>query len=308
MMTATLSIKSPMSSDSITKITSFSFYKEAYTPFTRLTVEFIVHSAVPESAQMAWFYVNGFHIHQGYIDTFRMTEVGGVRRGVITSRGFTSQFLQNQLTPGLYTGLSLNDLMDNYMQLPYVTHEDCGTQSYIFVKSGSTQWDGIVNIAFKVYGKHPYIRGTNRVMVSRDSSAQTFSYETESLLSQGAERDTRSLVYYWSMEDIQGGYGSYTLTEPDALDNYIYRSRYFELDNRFLYEPQRALDFRDKMAMRGWKNSFFSYSGYRGEDLFDRVSVGNAEKDITSVRITGGRNGITTMIGMYTDKFTQLRS
>ena len=105
------------------------------------------------------------------------------------------------------------------------------------------------------------------------------------------------------MADMQGQHGSYTLSEPAAYDNYIYRSRYFELDRRFLYEPQKAVEFRDKMAVRGWKNSFLTYSGYRGEDLFDTASVGGAAKDITSVRITGNRNGIITEIGMYSDKF-----
>ena len=78
-----------------------------------------------------------------------------------------------------------------------------------------------------------------------------------------------------------------------------------ELDRRFLYEPQRALEFRDKMAMRGWKRSFFTYRGYRGEDLFDRAQVGEVTRDITSVRINGGRNGIITEIGMYSDKFVE---
>ncbi|MCQ2490281.1 MAG: hypothetical protein MJ079_01655 [Ruminococcus sp.] len=302
-MTATLTIKSPNASDVVFRVLSFTFSKDAYTPFTRLTAEFEAHTAVPETAQMAWFTVNGFLIHQGYIDTFRITESGGFRRGVITSRGFTSQYLQNQLAPGLYTNMSLNDLMDSYMQLPYVTHEDCDTESYIYVANGSTQWDGIVNIAFKVYGKHPYIRGTNCVMVNRDSSADSFDYSAEDILSQGSERDTRSLVYFWSMEDMQQQHGSYTLTEPDAYYNYIRRSRYFELDRRFLYEPQKALEFRNKMAMRGWKNSFFTYSGYRGEDLFDTAVLGGTSKDITSVRIAGSRSGIITEIGMYSDKF-----
>lgn len=302
-MTATLSILSPNASDAVFKVLAFSFVKDAYTPFTRLTVEFEAHTAVPETAQMARFYVNGHYIHNGYIDTFRITESGGFRRGVLTSRGFTSQYLQNQLEPGLYTNMSLNDLMGDYMQLPYVTHEDCGTASYIFVKNGSTQWDGIVNIAFKVYGRHPYIRGANCVMVNAPTSPQSFAYSEADMLSRGSERDTRSLVYFWSMEDMQGQHGSYTLSEPAAYDNYIYRSRYFELDRRFLYDPQKALEFRDKMAMRGWKKSFLTYSGYRGEDLFDSASIGNVTKDITSVRITGNRSGIITEIGMYSDKF-----
>ena len=205
------------------------------------------------------------------------------------------------------TGTSLGCFADAFLDsmLTYVTHEDSGTSSYIFVKNGSTQWDGIVNIAYKVYGKHPYIRGTNCVMVNRDSSAQTFAYAEASLLSRGSERDTRGLVYFWSMENMHGEYGDYTLTDSDAYDSYIRRCRYFELDRRFLYEPQRALEFRDKMAMRGWRRSFFTYRGYRGEDLFDRAQVGEVARDITSVRISGGRNGIITEIGMYSDKFVE---
>jgi hypothetical protein len=193
--------------------------------------------------------------------------------------------------------------MNDYVLPSYVTHESCTDTSYIYVKPGSTLWDGIVNIAFKLYGKHPYVRGDNRIMINRSPSAQTFTYDRSSLLSEGGEREQRELIYSWNMADIDGSYNTFVLTNMDAWNALLHRSRYFELDRRFLYDPQKALEFRDKMAMRGWKNSFITYSGYRGEDLFDSASLSGTVKDITAVTITGSSRGVMTRIGMYTDKF-----
>ena len=289
--------------DEVYDITAFSFSKDIYTPYTTLNIEYIAGNVAAQEGRMAWLYLDGSLVHRGYIDTFRVREINGIKHGYITSRGFTSQFMQNQLETGLHTNVSLNDILSGHILLPYVTHEYCADTSYIYVKPGSTLWDGAVNISFKLYGKHPYVRGANHLMINRPSSEQTFTYERSSLLSEGGERDQREIAYSWNMADIDGTYGTYVLTDSDAWNAYLLRNRYFELDRRFLYDPQKALEFRDKMAMRGWKNSFISYSGYRGEDLFDKASLSSSVKDITSVKVIGSSKGVTTQIGMYRDRF-----
>ena len=73
---------------------------------------------------------------------------------------------------------------------------------------------------------------------------------------------------------------------------------------RFLYAPQQALVFRDKYDFRGRVRDFCSYSGYRGEDLYDLVSFGSVTAGrIGSLSVKGSRKGIFTEVGVYTDKF-----
>lgn len=290
----------------ISTILSFSFYKEAYTPYTRISAVFEAGEIPPSDASEVCLYMDGRPIHHGYADVYRVTTENGIKKGYVTSRGFTSLLLQNQLEPGLYTNISIDSLMGGYINVPYVVHEQSGDTSYIYVKSGSSMWDGIVNLSHKLYGKYPYIRNENSVMIHRDSAVKSLVYKNEQLLSKGSELDTRTMASYWSMEDIDGGYGSYTYTETEAQIRSIVRERYIELDKRFLYDPQSAVDYRDKIAMRGWKKKFLTYSGYRGEDLFDYAIVDNIRYDITSIKITGNEKGIVTGIGMYSDKFVPL--
>ena len=306
-MTAVITIKNIYGvREIITNILSFTFYKEVYTPYTRITAVFEAGDIAPSVTSEVCLYIDGKAIHHGYADVYRVTTENGIKKGYVTSRGFTSLLLQNQLEPGLYKNISIDSLMNNYVNIPYVIHEMNSDSSYIYVKSGSSMWDGIVNIAYKLYGRYPYIRNENRVMINRDAAVQTFMYENKELLSKGSELDTRTIASYWSMEDINGNYGGFTFTEPEAKERNIIRERYFDLDRRFLNDLQTAVEYRDKIAMRGWKKKFLTYSGYRGEDLFDYAVTDETKNDITSIKITGSEKGVITEIGMYSDKFVPM--
>ncbi len=302
-MTTGIILFSSRNSEEITDVLEFSFVKEVYTPYTEMTVTFAANNISPADAKRVELWVNGHKIHNGFIDTFRLVRENGIRKGYIRSRGFTAQYTENQLVPGLYTNVSLDSLMSDYVTVPYVTHESNTSESYIFVKTGSNIWDGIVNVVYKVTGKYPYIRDTNCIMFSRSASAKVVDYTNANLLSEGTESDTRRAASFFSMADINGQYGSYTVSESMATDRNIVRERYFELDRRFLYAPQEAVEFRDKMSVRGIQNRFVSYCGYDGEDLLDVARFGEDTKDITSVRITGKSSGIFTTVGIYSDKF-----
>lgn len=302
-MTNGITLYSGGNSEDISNVLEFSFYKEMYTPYTQLSVSFIANNISPADAKGVRLWVNGVNVHHGFIDSFRIVSENGVRKGYIRSRGFTAQYTENQLVPGLYTRVTINDLLDNHITIPYVTHESNTSESYIYVKSGSNIWDGVVNIAYKLLGKYPYIRGTNCVMFSRSSDAKVVDYTNSSLLAEGSELDTRKAASFFSMADISDQYGSYTASETLATDRDIVRERYFELDRRFLYDPQQGVDFRDKMSVRGIQNRFVTYKGYRSEDILDVARFGDNTRDITSVRISGKSSGIFTTVGMYSDRF-----
>ena len=295
-------------SEDITDILSFTFSKDFYTPYTKLSAVFKAGTTDTFDCKSALLFVNGQAVHQGFIDTFKTETEGGFVRCSLASRGYTSLYSENQLVPGLYTNISINSLMEDYVYIPYADHENLTDPSYIYVKSGSNIWDGIVNAAYKLYGKYPYVRGCNYVMVNRYPTARGFTYSTGEILSKGSELDTRKMASFFSMADINDNYGSYTYTEQEAVDRDIVRERYFQLDRRFLYAPQQAVEFRDKMSVRGFRKEFFTYSGYKGEDLFDWVTAGGQNTDITSVKITGSSKGIFTEIGAYKDKFANTAS
>ena len=109
------------------------------------------------------------------------------------------------------------------------------------------------------------------------------------------------------MADIEGNYGSYEFEDANVINRKIIRHKYFELDKQFLYNPEHALAYRDKLTDRAHFRYFCKYCGYNGEDLFDKVSFDYvSQRRITSIEITGSSKGIFTELGVYYDGFVGL--
>lgn len=205
----------------------------------------------------------------------------------------------------MHLNLSINSLMDGFYTLPYITHEENSDSSnYIFVKKGASMWDGIVNLSYKLYNTYPYIRGTNCVRISREQNPAVFSYTDDSLIASGLSYNYKSMASHFHMSDIDGNYGSHERTDSNAVNRNLVRHKFFELDKQFLYSPQQAIEFRNKLVNKANFRYFCKYCGYNGEDLFDKVSFGKASsKYITSIEISGGGKGIFTELGVYYDRF-----
>ncbi len=282
----------------------FSFIKEAYTPYSYFSAMFDADDMPDDEWLYARFNVNYNNISQGVVDTLKIVEENGKKMGYVTARSYTSLLLENQLPPGMYSRLSINKLFEDYFKLETITHEDNSDESYIFVKQGSSMWDGVVNLSYKLTGRYPYIRSENVIMISDPQDPMNLTFNDDVILRIGSELDTRRLISSFHMADIEGNYGTYNLTNQEADARDIVRNRYFDLDRRFLYDPLQGCQFRDAMANRKFKRKFFTYSGYMGEDLGDRVTFGDVENGrISAVRITGNISGLFTELSVYEDSF-----
>lgn len=294
------------------RVLSFKFIKEAYTPYTQLSAVFSTKTTAftpfgsPSEYSEVTFFIESCIVHHGIIDSFKIIKKDGVTEGVLKSRGFTSLLLENQLKPGLYTNISIDKLMNDYYTIPNVTHEGSTSENYIFVRNGSSMWDALVSLAYKVHGTYPHIKGTNKVVMIPETSERSLVFNDNKIVGCGSEIKTTRLVSDFHMADIDDTYDQFSYNNPTAAEKKIVRHRYFDLDRRFLYSPEQALCFRDAVAMRGWKRKFCIYGGYNGEDLYDTVSFGDVQNGIIkSISITGDKNGIFTELSVYEDKFTQ---
>lgn len=286
-------------------IVSFGFFKEIYTPYTSLTVKLHCGNEDFSDASAVSLVINGKTVHNGLIDSIRHSFSNSCGFVTIVSRGFTSLLMQNQLQPGLITDISFNSLMENYYTFPEITHENNNSKSYIYVKSGSSIWDGAVNLSYKLCGTYPFIFGTNCVRITPQSAPVSFSYGSDEIIESGCSLSSKRLLSNLHMSDINGDYGTYTLENSSALERGIIRHHFFELDKQFLYEPQQALEYRMKFAQRGFMRRFCRYSGFKGEDLNDFAIFGsNASAErICAVKISGNSKGIFTEISAYSDGF-----
>ncbi|MDE6835227.1 MAG: hypothetical protein K2J39_13420 [Ruminococcus sp.] len=285
-------------------ILSFSFHKDSYQSYTSLGAKFSGNLSAPENVSEIIFRINDKTIHHGLADNISVEFSGGNSIISVTSRSFTSLLIQNQLESGLKTNISISSLMNNYYNLPYITHEDSTETSYIYVKSNSNMWDGIVNLSYKIHGTYPYICDTNCIRMTPVENPSIFEYDDDNIISRGISTITRKLTSNFHMSDLNGNFGEFELSDNDIVSHNIVRHRFFELDRQFLYNPQQALEYRSAYSSRGRKKFFCTYSGYNGEDLSDIITFGNIEnKRINSVTITGNSSGIITETAVYNDKF-----
>ncbi len=305
-MNVSISLKtmngSVVSSD---KVLSFGFAKDVYKAYSTLNAAFVISGADPAQIAEASLIIDGYTLHHGLIDSLTVTRSGGCDIAVLSSRGFTSLLCQNQLEPGVKYGISLNELMDDFYPLPYVTHENnTDTSSYIYVEKNTTMWENIVNLTYKLTGGYPYIRGTNCVRITQFPTPQSFSYSVDQLLTSGSAVTGKRLVSDFHMADLAGDYGNYDYEDADVIAAKIVRHKYFDLDMQFLRDPAQALVYHDKDAFRGRSRLFCSYSGYNGEDLSDVVSFGSVSAErITSINVSGSSSGVITELSVYHDKF-----
>lgn len=286
------------------KIISFSFRKDIYQSFTSFGAKISGEISEPENVSEIFFKIDGKTIHHGLPDNISVEISGGSSVISISSRSFTSLLIQNQIESGLKTDISINSLMGSYYNLPYVTHESSDEKSYIYVKSNSNMWDGIVNLSYKIHGTYPYIRGTNCIRMTAFENPVLFEYDDNNIISRGISTSERKLISHFHMSDIGGNFGEYELSDNDVVSHNIVRHRFFEIDRQFLYNPQQALEYRSAYSSRGRKKIFCKYNGYNGEDLSDIITFGTAENmRIGFVNITGNSSGIITETGVYRDKF-----
>lgn len=286
-------------------ILSFSFRKDAYLPYTKLSASFTADLSDTDEIAEVKLYADGHLIHHGSIDTLDLRKSGRVQKIYLTSSGFTAQLCKNQIEPGLKMNISLNSLMDDFCTLPYVAHENnSDTSNYIYIRQNTAMWDAVAALSYKLSGAYPYIRGTNTVRITPCNQPETFSYDEDNCLFSGVSADRRRLGSDYHMADINGDYGQYDLTDSLTLSYKLVRHSYTDLDMRFLYSPHQALEYRDKLDCRGMKSRYIVYSGYNGDDLWDILSVnGVTVGRITFVDINGSSKGIITKAGAYIDKF-----
>lgn len=287
------------------EILSFSFKKNLYMSYTMLNVNFIAGDSDYLSVCEIFLKIGGYTVHHGLIDSLEITEKNGVRTGRIVSRGFTSLLLQNQIEPGLKSNISLNSLLDNYYPLNYITHEDnSNTENYIYVQNRSTMWDGVVTLAYKLCNNYPFIESTNCVRITPKPQPLNFSFSDSDILAYGLLNDFSALISNFDMPDINGDYGIYSLEDSSVVNKKIIRHKYIEFDEEFLYNPQQALIFRNKISNKAGLCYYIEYAGYNGEDLTDIVSFKDINnKKIGLVNIRGSQKGIFTKIGVYQDIF-----
>lgn len=291
------------------QIAAFTLEKEMYTPYSQLTATCygIFSTDQFQSIYRVRMLLDDTELHFGTVEQLRLVRRNGVRFVQFTSRGLTAMLLQNQLTPGLHTGMSLDGLMTDYYTFPEeITWErSTDASNYLFVKENTSMWDGIANLTYKLYERYPFIYNANEIRMHLPESCRQFYAKDEVLLGAGMTTDQSRIYSDFYMADVDDDYGAFHETEPEAVKRGIVRTRQLALDRQYLYNPQQALIFRRKFADRGLVSYYTDWIGAVTANLGDRLSYADVldHAVITHIRMTGNQKGIRTRLEAYLDAF-----
>lgn len=283
-------------------IIGFKCRKERYTPYSQLDVAAVCGEHISDVLEVR-FEIGGRVVHRGTMDNMTVTESGGNIRLRISSRGFSLMLSQNELEPGLLTGLSLNKLMTEKMCVPNVTWQDSAdTVRYIYVKEHDSQWSAIVSLGLTLNGQYPYIYGTNEIRLTPKSTAVTSV--PQNIFELGETGDYSKITSHYHMKDVNGDY-TYNYTDGFAEARGIIRHKYINFDKQFIALDDFGLQYRLNFTRRGCKSRFVSYIGWGGEELRDRIVFPDGERaEVSAVDICGNvKRGVFTRAACYYDRY-----
>lgn len=309
MMSNSVTLKLTTSSNqeyTFSDILSFKIVKEYYTPYSTLTVQAVCSMEIGTLYKKAELILNGKAIHSGLVDTATINRISDFKTINITSKSFTVLLCQNQLAPELKSSVSLSSLIDSFITIPEISHEDNqDIVNYIYIKNTSTLWDAVINLTHKINGGHPYVRENNKVMVSLKDDASILELPQSLVTSTGMGLDTTKIVSDIHMQDIDGNYNTYNLNNQYASNLNIVRHKHIDLDRQYLSNPQDALIHRINFSMRGYYFVYATYNGYQGEDIGDYVNFYNyyPKSRVSKLEITGSNGNVFTKVYAYTDNY-----
>ncbi len=293
----------------IDRIETLSLEKEAYTPYSSLSLTtYVTHD--PENFTDI-FRVTLFNddeiLHDGTIQKLTATRQENMVRLSLTSRSFTAMLLQNQIAPGIHTAFSLDALMTSIENLPEEIEweHNSDTSNYLYVRQNVSIWDGIVALTYKICGRYPFLCGANEIRMHFPEQYKNWTATESTALKAGVITDQSILYSDFYMADAAGTYGAYHYHDDEATARGITRTKQLDLDDQYLYNPEEALIFRDKFAARRLVRKFVEVSGIAAVSLGDRLSYESMiENDpVTRIRLAGDKNGLRTRMETYQDKF-----
>ena len=303
-MNLTLSLFSGQTAVQAVPCLAFSLEREAYTPFESVTAEFLADGISLSSPDRIGIYLNQSCIFLGLVDSVQLYHKHHTSFVRISSRSFTSLLTQNELEPGLHSNLTMQSLMNDFYQFPYITYENFSGSGYIFVKSGNTMWDGVVSFGYKLTGHYPYVL-QNHICLSAPHNTAHTEFSQNQVLEYGSSIDTTKLISHYHMEDINGNPNSYQKANPAASAFNIVRHKQIPFDRSFLHDPDDALTFRNLYSCRGCNAKYLVYTGFQNEMLGQKISFGNfiQNQTVCRVRTSFGAGGFRTKLWCYQDGF-----
>ena len=287
-----------------TRCLRFKLVRERYLPYSELDITLpIKPNGVSTLPIRIRFHLNGQLLHDGFVRKAELVTENNERWLRIRSRSFTSVLTGNQLIPGMHYNVTLDSLMTTY-DLPHITYQT-GMEAinYVYVKENTAMWDAVTAYNYKLCSGFPYVRVPNLLCVTPQTGTDAISVPANALLAESSASDASELISRIDMANMDGEYGSFTLTNPEAAAREITKVRQISFDMQFIHNPMDALHFRVACSNRRLRQRIIRYLGYCGEDLEDLVQCNGTTARVSKITVTGDSSGVITEDAFYSDDF-----
>lgn len=293
----------------VSSIISLKFTKERYTPHTLLSGKFHSDTLLGEVKSIILF-IDNVQYHFGIPDKLEYELHDGMGIYSFSSRGYSCALAYNQLTPGLYSNVTVSSLLRSSIVLPNVSYENMTDSiNYVYVKDNDTMWDAACAFSRKYSGDYPYIFGANTVRITKEQ-LDSLKISSTDIVSISQGQDYRRLVSHLHMRDLEGGYNTYNLSNPDAYNRNILRHQHIAFDRQWLSNPTEAMQSKIDYSMRGFRYKKLCYAGFNGEELRQSVNTGFSGigidgMEISKISLNLSKEGTFTTLWFYEDNYSQ---
>ena len=281
----------------------FVLVRDRYQPDSSLDITMFAPAYFDSIPLRVQFTLDGRLLHDGIVREAQYAQEKNQRVLRLRARSFTSVLTQNQLVPGLYFNVTLASLMTTY-QLPHITYQEGErTVRYVYVKENAGMWDTLTAFSYKLCGCYPYVRVPNLLCVSPQTGTNATVLPADALLLRGSGTYSGDMLSRIDMADLDGSYGIYTASNPEAQRRGITRVRQILMDKQFLYDPNDGLRWRIMCSNRKMRSTVLRYIGYCGEDCEDLVTCGDLTARVSRITVSCENGKLTTEDVFYYDDF-----
>ena len=289
------------SSVTLTDCLQFLLVRDRYQPCASLSVRMLTANPLTPPVRVR-FSLGGRLLHEGCVRKCACTLEQKQFVMQLRAESYTAALTQNQLVPGLYTQVTLQQLMETYA-LPHITYQDVPSVRYVYVKENANMWDTIVAYNYKLCHGYPYIRVPNLLCMLPQTGTEAIVLP-EKLTAAGTGGESSEMLSRIDMANAVGEYGAFTMDNPEAAARGIVRVRQILFDRQYAYDPEDALRFRIAVSNRKMFSKTVRYIGYCGEDLEDLAVCGDFVRGrVSRIVVTGDSSGIVTEDTFYFDPF-----
>ena len=297
----------------LTECIRFSLLRERYQPYAALHAELVIPDSVAAGGaeqlvpSAVCFYLGSMLLHDGTVQKAAVLHEQNMYLLRVDSRSYTAALMRNQMVPGMYYHVTLTSLLEEY-HLPHITCDSGAAEvNYVLIKEHTGIWDAVIAFCYKYNRGYPYVRVPNLLCAASQPDAAGIVLPADAVVRCGAAGEPAALISRVDMADLDGTYGSFTMTNPEAVRRGIVNVKQIAFDRQFLYNPQDALRFRIACSSRRLSQTVVTYAGYCGEDIEDAVQLPDGQTaHVSRILLTGDRNGLLTQDSFYFDDFCNL--